>query len=270
MVTTPLLRTSPTNGELSFEWAPRLEARQGLMLTQDCLWGLQYQRDAGFRSVYMFDSQAASEIKAQKSSRGFGRFTPWSDCLFIDIDGGEEGLRKALPLIQGLAFELYESGSKGYHIHIPHELIGGNVPEAHRQFVERLGLPADCSLYRAGSIIALPGRVHPKTKRKKKLLMVFEGDRPYIPDPVVQPLEVKELVVEDKDRLRLALQRALTLIEHEPKQGGRHTQLWSLAGMFREAGLSLDATNEILQGVNSSWLQPKEPDEVERAGRQAW
>jgi hypothetical protein len=267
------LMRQPATGELQVEWSSKVNGRQGLMVPYRTLSNFSSLKDAGFRSVYLFDKTSADEIKALGNSQGFSRFTVWSDMLIVDIDSGDQGLVKVLNKLDGLAMEVYSSGSKGYHIHIPHDLVGGPVPEAHQQFLESRGIAdgeTDFSLYRPNSIVALPGRLHPKTGRKKTLIFVFDGERPTMPNPYVIPKVQHELIATEAEQFRVALYRVLSLLEQEPKQGKRHTALWSTAGMLRDAGFDQDTALTMLTKLSSLWLYPKDTNEVERAVSQAY
>jgi hypothetical protein len=264
-----MLRTIAPSKELWFEWAPKMEARKGLMLPLDSMTRLLTERDTGYRSVFLFLPDAAAEIKASRSSSGFKQYPVVSQEVFIDLDGGEAQLVRAEAALVGLKYAVWESGGKGFHIVLPTEtLTGTEVPEAHRQWVDSLRIDADLSLYRASSLISLPGRIHPKTRRKKTLVKMLDGAQLVVPDAVL--VEKPVYPVADIPELSMVLIRLANLTAIEPGPGGRHTALWSVAGSLAACGLSEEVVSELLIGVNATWQNPKPEDEVLRAVRQAF
>lgn len=262
-------RTQPSSETLYREWAPKLEARKGLMLPLSAFPEILKKHDPGYASVYMFTKEAADEIKAARSSRDFKQYEVIADEIIIDLDGGEPQLGRCRIPLQGIGYEVWASGGKGFHVRIPTgRLVGNDVPDAHRQWVDSLGVDADLSLYRASSVVSLPGRVHPKTRIKKTFVEWVDGAMPHIPDPVI--VERPAFPSADIPELASLLSRLANLTALEPSPGNRHTAVWSAAMSLRDAGLSEDATIELLTMVNSAWLNPKPDDEVRRAAEQAF
>ena len=261
-----MLKKLTQTSNLFVERANTLESRRGYMFPSALLPSLEKERDAGFRSVYMFGEEDSKRAMAAQSSKGFGRLNVYSDCLFIDLDGGDKALADCLSKLPYVGYEVYTSGSKGYHIHIPHDTYEGPIPEAHREWVAAHGLPHDVSIYRRSSLIALPGRIHPKTKLKKRLIMAFNGPQPEFWEPTLaSPKEVEGL----GDATDVLL-RAARMMEVEPVSGWRHTSLWSLAQSMAEAGFSQETALEIALKINGSWKCQKDPSEVSRAVSQAY
>lgn len=259
-----------TCSELFLEWSPRLEARSGLMLPFQSLDTVLKQRDPGYGSVYLFDKKAADEITARKSSRNFSQYEVAAGQLIIDLDGGDAALARAKEVLGHYRHTVYSSGGKGYHMVLPHELIiGRDVPAAHRQLVESLAIPtADVSLYRHGSIVSLPGRVHPKTGKRKTLVEEVDGEMIVIPDPRPEPVFVAR--EGDISNLTSAMLQAASIIETEPGPGARHQSLWSLSLSYRDAGMPQEWVETLLLEINNQWSEPKPEEEVLRAVDQAF
>lgn len=257
MLTTPKVSIS----DLFIEHAPKLEARRGYMFPADKQHLLETRKDAGFRSVYMFSKDDAEAIQRRGSSKGFNNLEVYADRLFIDLDGGDAELELALKALWGYGFHVYSSGSKGYHIELPHKPYFGAIPEAHLEWVTNNHTPHDASIYKRSSIIALPGRKHPTTGRKKELIMTFVGKEPEFKEPKLQRPKIVETVTE----LSFVLMRAARLAENEPVKGGRQTALWSLAQSLADAGLAKDTTLDIVRKVNEQWDSPKPDSEILRA-----
>jgi hypothetical protein len=93
----------------------------------------------GYSSVYAFYEPDARMIRMQGNSRGFARFPVYAECLILDIDGGDEQMKRVIPKLDamGLGYQVYISGGKGYHIYIPHDPIySPDLPYSHLKWVE--------------------------------------------------------------------------------------------------------------------------------------
>jgi len=163
---------------LYVEKTPAPYIRVGNMIPEESL----SSDEGGFRSVYSFCETDALVIKNRGSSKGFAEFAPSAVCLFIDIDIHSEqediDARAQIDALKasGLRFELWDSGNRSYHLHIPHPLKRGYaLPHTHKEVVKSLGITCDNSLYRNNSLFRLPGTTHAKTGKKKVLLGVY-GD----------------------------------------------------------------------------------------------
>lgn len=223
-------------------------------------------RDAGYVSHYAFSQEDAALIKERGHSRGFDEFAVWANCLIIDIDTGREAdLRQALSKLQGIRLDVYSSGSKGFHIQVWHRWMQSeHLPHSHLMWVEAqgLGIPYDRTMFQHGRIVSLPGRIHPKTKRRKTLLFRQRGrliDVPIIAPP--QPTFNFE-GQGDLDKLQSALLRVANVASIDPAPGDRHRHLWGTAEDLARAGISYETALELLLNINDRWSNPKSPDEV--------
>lgn len=241
----------------------------------------------GFRSVFLFDETAVEEIQAQGNSKGMQRFTTYSDCIFMDLDGPDpDDIMKFETHLQalGVNFTVWVSGGKGIHYHIPlSEMYTHHyLPQAVGQWVrDRCGevggiASVDFSLYRSNSLFRLPGTVHQKTRKKKKLLRSSVGS------PVV--LDIEQLVLKaDRERPireyslpylggeQEALMALLTFFSNIPVVGTRYQTLWRVAKGLAQGGFSKEFATEALEKMNESWGEhAKEYEEVERALGEAY
>ncbi len=256
------------------EWCLKPEFRKGTMLPESRFKTILLSGDPGYSSVYAFEEDAALALIDQKSSAGMARFTAHTDSLVIDLDNGDDQLAKALEKIAalGLAHEVWSSGSKGYHIYIPHTQheSGHDVPHSQRLWVEALDVGADLSLYQHGRILSLPGRVHPKTGRRKALVSNTPGQALALvhvtPPPSMFNFEARGGLSE----FEAGLWKCLQSLGTPPDPGMRHTRIWSTAQHFADCGLTYEATLTLLLKVNEQWPSPKDPSEVELAVTQAF
>lgn len=253
------------------EWTLKPHHRRGCMLPVRIIDSFSYAHDAGYASVYMFSKQDAEEIIATQSSAGLSRYAVYADTLTLDLDKGIEQLVIVQAKLQGLAYTVYESGGKGYHVVIPlaETLYGTNVPYSQRKWVEILDVGADLSLYQAGHIISLPGRLHPKTGKRKTLIDNQLGHLLSIPLVTREPptFAIRE---DNTSEFERGIWRVLDLLRGGPGPGGRHTALWSTAKHFADSGLEYSTTLDLLWQVNQGWDEPKTLDEVKVAVGQAY
>jgi len=221
---------------------------------------IQNSDNPGYSSLYSFTSKPATATNLSRLEVCANRVT-------LDLDGGDPELEAAerILLNHSLGFEVWSSGGKGYHIHIPHdELRSIHLPHSHKVWVDSLKLPNDPTLYQHGRLFSLPGNVHPKTKARKALVRSVSGDKAKI--------EVRESdtpVFNFKDaggmELTSSLFRLLHLCTAQVGSGGRHLALWQMAMDLRKAGLAYETAEDLLQGVNAQWKNPKSEAEVTKA-----
>lgn len=264
-----LLETTSAS-DLFVEWTVDVDRRRGQMVPFFRLNDIQLNRhNPGFRSVYMFNQDDAYQIAASESSKGFKQYGVYSDHLFIDLDGGDAALLQAEAALVGYQYEVWSSGGKGYHIVLPTPMYHGtDLPQAHLEFVDSLGCGADLSLYRASSLIALPGRVHQKTGKRKTKVKDVDGRQLTLEQPKMLPKAFN--ITYDDEPISFVFMRLASLAETPPAQGNRHTVLWSTSSQLARTGLSYETAEELMQFVNAKWLAPKSEEEVTRAVRQAY
>jgi hypothetical protein len=250
------------------EWCARPNARAGVMVPIEDLPKLEASSDAGFRSVYEYSDADAKEIQAAGTSKNFARFEQHSSTLFIDLDNGEKDLPRLKQWIgdSKANVDLYTSGSKGYHAHVSiTPMLGTNVPASQANFAAGLGIEVDPSLYRPGSLIALPGRLHAKTRKRKTLVERIVGQPIEIPLVEVKAKLDFSKYTECEGTLQQVLQEMYCLTASPPKNGNRYQSLSWLAKLGSRAGITPYAMFTFLQELNKSWPQPKPQDELERA-----
>lgn len=255
------------------EWTLKPTQRRGVMLPLHRFDSILRSKDPGYASMYAFSETDAQEIITSQSSAGMGRYSVYADTLTIDLDNGDEQLQLLEPILekQGLAYVLWASGGKGYHVVLPHGQMHCSpfLPHSQRVWVEGLGVGADLSLYQHGRILSLPGRIHPKTGKPKALVKYVTG----------QDLKLKIVEPEIRfdfqsngglDDLEAGLMKCLQSLADEPSPGNRHTRLWSTAKHFADFGMSYEFTHELMQKVNEQWHAPKATEEVTTAVNQAF
>lgn len=211
------------------------------------------------------------QVRERGHSRGLSEFSVWADKVTIDLDEGDQALLECQTLLakHGLAFEVWSSGSKGYHVSIPHEPIySPDLPYSHLCYVQGLGVPHDASLYHHARVLRLPRTIHAKTGKRKTFLYKVDGMQAEI--EIRKPPVFNFKPLGGVSPLQDALLNVLNLTTNPPENGKRHTRLWSAAKSFAESGTPYLTTLGLLLEVNRSWPKPKELNEVELAVTQAY
>lgn len=255
------------------EWARYPNRRRGLMIKESILPKIiSSPYSSGYVSVFSFTEQDALQIKESKSSRGFERFSVGASKVVIDLDQGLDQLIHAEEILQslGIGYDLWQSGGKGFHPILDTPLqFHEHLPYSHLQFVKSLGIEGiDEAIYRHGSLISLPGRIHPKTKNPKTFVKRVVGD-----SVEIKIVEKPKFNFLDKKIHGLGLSEALMLISDlsltEPPIGGRHVAIWGAAKDLLNTGVSTNTAYELIMSAMKNWENPKSSEEVIRAIDQA-
>ena len=251
------------------EWCSKFNTRCGNMVTLPHLEKIQTTlRDTGYSGIYAFNEEDAKAIINQRSSQGMDRFEVTSSQLPIDLDDGDDSVEDVLKKLEGYKYELWTSGGKGYHIILFHEPITSiDLPYSHRQWIEDIGISCDISLYQHGRIFSMPGRVHPKTKRRKALIRSVEGD--LITVKLKQKPELELAFDGEEEELLTGLLNLVNLATYEPPTGRRHTKIWGTAKDLLRAGFPQDAVEKFILRINEEWKNKKPEEEVLAAINQA-
>lgn len=264
---------------LYVEWASDTDSRKGRMVSLPALANLLKLKNPGYSSLYMFSQEDAETIKRNNHSRGMNFLEVWSQFLVMDIDCGKEGLDQILPLLDaaGHSYEVWSSGGKGYHIYIPHEMLHSvHLPYSHKLKAKELLKDKfsliDGSLYQHGRLLSLPGRVHPKTRKKKVLEFSKKGNVP-LTVQIVEEVKVKPLydsVLGSDDALLVGLNRVQDMITYPPGPGNRHIRFWGASRDLAMAGLDYDTVLGLMTRVNASLPDAKPVEEIEQAVKSAF
>ena len=230
---------------------------------------------SGHTTLFQFDQAAADHIKELGHSRGFAKYPCSSRVLILDCDHGDKGMIEISNKLKAMDLRhyIYCSGGKGHHIYIPltERMTGVDVPYSHKVWVKDAGLGelADLGIYHTGHLIAAPGRIHAKTGKRKTFLKEVAGQ--YLTIPYVEPdiLLSGITLASEANKLLMGISGLQDLIE-QPKQGHRHTRIWSTSQVLAEAGMPQSTCEAIMCFLNSTWDSPKEDDDVIESVNQAY
>lgn len=254
-----------------YEWCAKFNHRKGNMMPAKYIKQLLLAPDPGYASIYGFSKEDAQTIKDSGNSSGFSRFAVYADTLYMDFDTGLEDALKVSELLEdkGIAHTVWDSGSKGGHLHIEQvPAYCQHLPYCQKRWVMTLGIECDLSLYQHGRILSLPGRIHPKTGRAKTQVKAVLGSPVNLdlsPPPPSLTFKFEPIL-----GLEGGLLQVLGLLSDPPTPGNRHQRLWSAAERLASAGLTEITTTELLIEVNSKWPEPKSEQEVIEAVAQGY
>jgi len=185
--------------------------------------------------------------------------------IAIDLDDGDKQLEEVQGILnkEGLHYDVWFSGGKGFHLFIPTDLmVSRHLPYSHLKFLQGLGIECDETLYQSGRILSLPGRVHPKTGVKKYFVKTVEGKMANV-QIVEKPIFVfnKEGCI-GSGGIAEAMMILSNLSNNEPRKDARHTELWRTAKDLVRCGLADATVFDLLKNVMNTWDCPKEDDKV--------
>lgn len=259
--------------QLYKEWCTRVNNRSGRLLKTEVVDKMpSLVWNPGWTSVYAFSEEDAAVIKANGNSRGWGQYEVWSDIMYIDIDAespkkADEKLTEytAVLLKKGIGFDVYTSGNKGYHVVVKHQLVGSKfLPWSQQKQVEAWGFEVDNSIYRHSGLIALNGRVHPKTGKRKFHLYHTPGEA-----FLLNIVEKKEVVAcftsLSSTPLGIVLMNLQGLVDFPPEVGKRHMEIFKISRDLSGLGMDIGTILGIVKCVNSQWPNPKPDTDIERA-----
>lgn len=236
------------------------------------------------------------------------RGSVWADWLYVDLDSGDlreslDGARQAVQMLRA-RFDLapehvwpYFSGSKGFHLLIPHQFFGwqpsDKLPGAFRVLVNLLlddgRLPLDTAIYEPVRLLRLTNTRNSKSGLFKVPLTVAELLHSSLDEILALARRPRHDIPRPEPEapnpaLREAWQAALRQAEQQTGRGGgknpkelaaqlqaglapgsRHPTLASIAGHLIARGVDPQLILELLLAVNATRCQPPKPrEEIEQ------
>ena len=211
----------------------------------------QYQ----YRSLYGFPPETTNFINQNKNTKNLKDFPVFSDTLIIDCDTDLQKNKTRYQLIKlGISFEIWTTGNRGYHFHIPIvPMLGEHVVRSQVAWLKKNNLweSIDNSIYRAGSIIRVAGAIHEKTNKPKRKLKTIYGKLPeikFVKKPAALKL-TEDSVLNDPTRYYENL-----LIKK--RTGGRHVHIFILWSEGKKAGIDWDIISNDILWWNSNMAVP--------------
>jgi len=215
----------------------------------------------GFRSVFAWNEVLTEHVNATGSTRDMRGMPVYCDVVLVDFDNTDPHEFISYLDTARIGYEVYDSGNRSVHVHIPIEPIEGEwVPRAVKHFVRQHAPNADLSFYHQAGMYRLPGTYHKKTGRSKELVNSVCGDKLIITEPAVQPLPVR-----DADASTVPEDFYMCLLRRRGP-GQRSPHIWLLARMACDIGLSREDAMLALIWWNDRFADP--PQDMQTLERQ--
>jgi hypothetical protein len=245
-----------------FEVARTLMNRVTRFVTAD-----ELPRYTGFRSYFGFSEAVKEYCQDVGTTRGMRGTVVYSDTIFLDFDDAPEAAESFWHtlVLEGLGFEVWDSGGRSIHFHIPTApMWSEHLPYSHSQWVKARTPGADMCLYQAGRIFRLPNTTHQKTMKRKVLLETVQGKLAEV-ELVKQDTSVKfGQLVADGDGIAEIISVLEKLVRNPPQCGERNHRFYSVACSCFSCGFSGDFALELMSKVNEDLMEdPIEDSELE-------
>ncbi len=241
------------------------ESRSGLTRssTVSLLPWAQAMETAGYISCWGYPELTQKVIRDQGSTSGLMGLPLYTDLLYLDIDDAPEtvGLVENYLQEQGWGYELYNSGSRGVHFHLPcSPITRTDLPMIIRRWVTQ-HFPfkgVDESLYKTSGIIRTPGTFHHKSPgSQKRFLRGCEGSEVDVLATLAEAPIPRSVSLGD-DREAAEILSGLWL--EYADEGGRNHQIYRRAYLARLAGLTPDEAEGLLLTYNELMVNPSLPE----------
>lgn len=210
-----------------------------------------------FRSVYIYSEIAKQQIEQRKSTKNIPTKELFSDILFVDIDGEDSAVQqfgdKLVDL--GLQFEYWHTGRRGGHFHVPikpmqgQHVINSQKMWLYSHFKELLTQGLDMSIYTPNGQIRMPGAIHEKTGKPKKLFEEIPGKILEIPIAITPP----PLQRSSRIFANTSLNDYTNNLTRLRLQGSRHQHIMIIVKDGISLGFSLDKILSDVLRWNSKW-----------------
>jgi hypothetical protein len=221
----------------------------------------QFSNIVGFRSIFGFPEEAQANIIATRSTANLGNFELYCDMIYLDFDNDEIAEDSAIKWLQkeAIACEIYHSGNRGKHIHIPIvPLQSKGIPNKVRRFVDTYFKGADLSIYKPSGIFRLAGTPHLKRPGNyKDLIHRLEGKVLDINQyPIISDIRFAVSIAADEMDLSFINTLVLQYSHTNISEGGRNTHLNSLIWACSLAGFGMQECKQAVEYWNLNHCSP--------------
>ncbi len=218
---------------------------------------------AGYISVWGYPALTEKVIEDQGSTSGLMGLPLFTDLLYLDIDDAPETVDAVEDQLQrlGWAYEMYDSGNRGAHFHIPCvEVTRTDLPMLVKRWVAHY-FPykgVDDSLYKTSGIIRTEGTFHHKRPgAQKRFVGAYEGSMvdllATLPDA---PMPRAVNLGEDREAGEI-----LSMLWLDPAtEGGRNHQIYRRSYLARLAGIEMGDLEDMLLTYNELMVSPPLPE----------
>lgn len=229
-----------------------------------------HQGGCKFASVYAVTEEDAQAIQHSAQTAAGYKGTVWSQKLWIDFDDRQAGEEAQEALKNsGLAFVVYDTGNRGFHIGIGREAKPSHVlPLQDKQYVATTFPKADLSLYWHLHLIRLPGVAHEKTGEIKRLVYEQEGKALVLPlyEPPPAFTNTPGALNQYQGKQRGSIFREWNVVDKlNPDPNNRQGSLVNLALALKNDGnLNQEEALWVTAEANRGLDNPKSDNDIER------
>jgi hypothetical protein len=159
--------------------------------------------------------------------------------------------------MQGYSYEMYDSGNRSQHFHVPIEpMFGPLVPLMQRFWMQEHVPLADMSIYKTSGVFRIKGTQHQKTGKYKVLLHVNKGPKTLkieveIPD---EEPETTRHNSTDKDLGSVLF----AMVNRKVSKGtlGRANYVYRMARLANDAGVGMQEAMDMIERWNWTLCSP--------------
>jgi hypothetical protein len=172
----------------------------------------------------------------------------------MDFDDDEPSAAEAYyTLINlGVGFEVWDSGGRSIHIHLPHSPITGySLAYTHKKFIIDNNIRCDMSLYEEGRLFRLEGTVHLKTFKPKILLETVPGNLLHL-ERLEPPPKSYESYGASEGIADMVLTLSSVLDNGIQRGRNAHATFFRITAALAHAGFSAEFALELLNRVNET------------------
>lgn len=221
----------------------------------------------GFISVCGYPEVTADLIRSQGGTFGLANMPLYVDRVILDFDDADESYAASLSycLTQGWACTAYNTGGRGYHIHIPVEPYSERGAHLRMlNWVKAHFSGYDPSLYKSSSVTRIPGTFHASTRGRMEVVTSTQG--PNLPDirdaRLPMPVTVHN---DDEDKCEDRATVFSLMLDRHVSRGGRRNYAFKLVACGLDAGVNTLDLQRLVEGWSETRSHPMiSPAEVKR------
>jgi len=231
-----------------------------------------------FASVYSVTGEDAFYVQEAKTAAGF-RGTVWSRRLWVDLDT-TEAAAAAQSKVKELGYDhvVYDTGNRGCHIGVARDALPSHtLPQQDKAWAQANIPGADLGLYWHLHLIRLPGVLHEKTGKPKRLIYSQKGGTLQLPSwtprDLGQPGRIGEASgyrsEQEKGNCNLqssgrpSIFKAWEVMQHFVPTGHRR-QLVELAVALYRAQVTKEEALWVVRELNRAYTIPKDDSDLLR------
>lgn len=221
----------------------------------------------GFMSLYAITKETAKAIEQAATTRGF-KGVVWSERLWIDFDDHDAAGRAESKLKEmKYDYVCFTTGNRGLHYGILRDNSPSHIlPFLDKAWVKQHFPEADTSIYTHLHPFRIPGTVHEKTGKPKKLLYGRSGGTLVLPPFKKEDIQVGPI---GPGGGKSVFDCFFVMANTVPVEAGqRHqTMIKLIYALKNDAQAPMEAAMWWLTEWNKMLSEPKEHHELEKAVR---